>query len=137
MSLIIGFGLAAAVGIYHHFTLRALDRLAGGVERHPDRTLIGIFMGLFAVHFSEILIYALVYKELLEFDRIGQLSGQYEGSWEDLVYFSGINFATLGFTQIEASGPIRLISMLQSLLGFMLITWSATFTYSVWQRMPK
>jgi hypothetical protein len=51
-----------------------------------------------------------------------------------LIYFSGINFATLGYTQIDTAGSIRMISMMQALLGFMLITWSATFTYTVWQQ---
>lgn len=51
-----------------------------------------------------------------------------------MIYFSGINFTTLGYTQIEAMGPIRLINMMQSLGGFMILTWSATFIYSVWKK---
>lgn len=50
---------------------------------------------------------------------------------DGLIYVSGISFATLGYTQIETSGPIRIINMMQALGGFMALTWSATFLYSV------
>ena len=55
-------------------------------------------------------------------------------SWTGLIYFSGINFTSLGYTQIEAAGPLRLINMMQSLGGFMILTWSATFSYSIWSK---
>jgi len=66
---------------------------------------------------------------------LGGFTSHYNGSWSDLIYFSGINFVTLGYTQIETHGPFRLIIMMQSLGGFMLLTWSATFIYSVWGRV--
>jgi hypothetical protein len=49
-----------------------------------------------------------------------------------LLYFSGVTFATLGFTAQKAVGAIRLLVMAEALGGFMLITWSATFVYSIW-----
>jgi hypothetical protein len=33
---------------------------------------------------------------------------------------------------MDANGPIRLMVMMLSLSGFMLITWSATFIYTIW-----
>ncbi len=67
----------------------------------------------------------------------GTFSGAYTGSVADLIYFSGRTFVTLGFTQMETSGSIRLVAMMQSLGGFMILTWSATFIYSVWQDSVK
>ena len=49
-----------------------------------------------------------------------------------MLYFSGVTYATLGYTQQVAQGPIQLLAMMQSLGGFMLITWSAAFVYSIW-----
>ena len=58
--------------------------------------------------------------------------------FQDVLYVTGISFSTLGYSSIEVVGPFRLLLMLQSLLGFMLLTWSATFLYSacqqVWQK---
>ena len=36
----------------------------------------------------------------------GDLAGTFDATWGGLIYFSGVNFATLGYTQIETSGPI-------------------------------
>ena len=71
---------------------------------------------------------------MLAWGALGGLGGSYDTSWGGLIYFSGINFATLDYTQIETSGPIRMINMMQSLGGFMVLTWSATFLYSVCER---
>ena len=89
------------------------------------------FLGLLALHTLEILAFAVVYRGLLVWGALGDLGGAYDESWSGLIYFSGINFATLGYTQIETSGPIRIINMMQALGGFMVLTWSATFLYSV------
>ncbi|EPX82140.1 hypothetical protein Salmuc_02509 [Salipiger mucosus DSM 16094] len=45
-----------------------------------------------------------------------------------------MNFTTLGYTQIELAGDIRIVTMLQSLGGFMILTWSATYLFTVCQR---
>ncbi len=134
MALLIGFVLVALLGLFHHVCLRGLDRLTGRDRSWPNATLISIFIGLLTIHLAEILLFALAYGILLRWPAMGALAGEFEQSWEGLVYFSGINFATLGYTQIETSGPIRLVSMMQSLGGFMVLTWSATFIYSSWAK---
>ncbi len=134
MALFIGWLLAGVLAVFHHGCLRGLDRLTGRDVRQPNITLIGVILGLLTVHTVEIIAFAGVYWLLLQFPSLGTLGGSFDGSWQDLVYFSGINFVTLGYTQIEAEGPIRLIGMMHSLAGFMLLTWSATFVYSVWSR---
>jgi hypothetical protein len=134
MALVIGFLLAALIGAYHHFAIRGIDWLKGSEKKRRNTTLLVVFWGLLALHTSEILIYAVAYRGLIEWGIFGELSGEFTGTWHGLIYFSGINFATLGYTQIDTAGSIRMISMMQALLGFMLITWSATFTYTVWQQ---
>lgn len=84
------------------------------------------FVGLLALHTIEILAFAAVYRALQGWG-VGGFDGSYDPCWSGLIYFSGVNFATLGYTQIEATGPIRMVNMMQSLGGFMVLTWSATF----------
>lgn len=133
MALLIGFGLVAALGVFHHFALLQLRKRTADAERHPNRSIITVFIGLLVVHLAEILLFAAAYHVLLNWTWLGELH-KMDTSWTELIYFSGINFTTLGYTQIEAAGPIRLINMMQSLGGFMILTWSATFSYSIWKK---
>jgi hypothetical protein len=138
MALTIGFCLVAALGVAHHFALRGLDLVSGSEKRGwPNLSLIGVFIGLLIIHTLEILAFAAVYRVLLDWSWMGDLTGEFDRSWSGLIYFSGINFATLGYTQIETSGPIRMINMMQSLGGFMILTWSATFIYAAWNQAFK
>ena len=134
MALVFGFLLVAALGIGHHYGLLAVRGIMPDSDDRPQAAIIVTFLGLLALHTIEILAFAGVYKVLLGWGGLGDLGGSYDASWEGLIYFSGINFATLGYTQIETSGPIRMINMMQSLGGFMVLTWSATFLYSVCER---
>lgn len=135
MAFLLGIVLVLLLGVVHHFGLRALDGTTGQADTHPNRTMIGIFAGLVLLHTLEILGFAGVYALLLQWEwPEGGLSGEYDGSWQHVVYFSGINFITLGYTKIDLTGPLRMISMMESLGGFMVLTWSATFIYSVWQK---
>lgn len=133
IALSTGFVLVAFLGIGHHFALLLLRHAAGDPRSHPNRSMMMVFVGLLAIHTAEILIFAAVYAGLMEAGWFGGLGGEFGDRWEGLVYFSGINFVTLGYTQIETEGAIRLVSIMQSLGGFMVLTWSATFIYSVWR----
>ncbi|GGF76213.1 hypothetical protein GCM10011402_31210 [Paracoccus acridae] len=133
MTLLIGFGLVALLGIFHHFALLGLRRVTADAKERPNRAIISVFIGLLVIHLAEILFFAGAYRVLLDWPWMGQLN-EMGTRWSGLIYFSGINFTTLGYTQIEAAGPIRLVNMMQSLGGFMILTWSATFIYSVWKK---
>lgn len=134
MALLIGFLLVALLGLIHHCALRWLDLITGSAKDSPHRKIFFVFNGLLSIHTVEILLFAVAYRILLNWDWMGGFPLNYDGSWGDLIYFSGINFATLGYTQIETQGPIRMVNMMQSLGGFMILTWSATFMYSAWGR---
>ena len=134
MALLLGFILIGALGIGHHYGLLAVRAMKPDSNARPQAAIMVTFLGLLALHTAEILVFAAVYKALSVWGGFGTLGGAYDGSWTGLIYFSGINFATLGYTQIETSGPIRMINMMQSLGGFMVLTWSATSLYSVSER---
>ena len=134
MGLFIGFCLVALLGVAHHFALIFLKNRTARAKEYPNVAMISVFLGLSLLHLAEILAFAAAYRLLLMWDGMGTLGGSFGGSWSGFIYFSGINFATLGYTQIETEGPIRLVNMMQSLGGFMVLTWSATFTYSIWKK---
>lgn len=134
LALLLGFLLVIGFGITHHFGLLAVLAVKPSADSRPQAAVIVAFIGLVVLHTLEILAFAVIYRGLLAWGGFGDLSGSYDQSWEGLIYFSGINFATLGYTQIETSGAIRMVNMMQSLGGFMLLTWSATFLFTACQR---
>ena len=52
----------------------------------------------------------------------------------DSVYFSAVCYTTLGLGDIVPSGAIRFLVGTEALTGFVLITWSASFTFVEMQR---
>lgn len=137
MALLTGFLLVACLGTAHHFGILGVRAITPRLDDRTHSGALVAFLGLLVLHTVEILICAGFYAWIIDMGWFGVLSGSFSGSWEDLIYFSGINFVTLGYTQMKAEGAIRLISMMQSLGGFMILTWSATFIYSVWQDAVK
>ena len=137
MALLVGFLFVAGLGVAHHFGILCVRQCIPRLDANRHRSILTAFMGLLILHTAEILAGAVFYAGIISADWFGQLGGSYQGSFDDLIYFSGMNFVTLGFTQMTTDGPIRMISMMQSLGGFMILTWSATFIYSVWQDAVK
>ena len=52
----------------------------------------------------------------------------------DFVYVSATTYSTLGYGDLVPSGPLRLVFGTESLVGFLMITWSASFAYLEMQR---
>lgn len=52
----------------------------------------------------------------------------------DIVYFSAISFTTVGFGDLIPVGLVRFMTGTEALTGFVLITWSASFTFLEMQR---
>ena len=133
MALLTGFGLVMLLGLVHHFGILGIRLFTPHLDDQRNTGILSAFMGLLVLHTIEIIAYAGAYQLILSQGWFGDLEGAYNGSFYDLIYFSGINFVTLGYAEVEAEGAIRMVSMMQALGGFMIITWSATFLYSIAQ----
>jgi hypothetical protein len=48
-----------------------------------------------------------------------------------------MNYTTVGDNEALPAGPIRFLEGTEALIGFVLITWSATFTYFEMERFWK
>ncbi len=82
----------------------------------------------------EIWLFALAYFYMSKDEAWGAIKGNFDGSLMDSVYFSFTNFSTLGFGDIEPFGAIRFLVGMEALVGFVLITWTASFLYYEMQR---
>lgn len=125
-------GLLLLYGILHMAGLELIRKLKPAQENHRHLGLLCTFWGLAFLHLVEIALGAGLLAFLLSQQGYGSLSSGFGSDVVDYVYFAGATFSTLGYTQLEAHGAIRLLVMILSLSGFMLITWSATFIYTIW-----
>lgn len=121
-----------AYGALHMAGLEIIRRAKPKQDKHRHLGLLFTFWGLALLHLLEIAIAAIVLAYLLSTPANGSLTEGFGSTAADFLYFAGVSFATLGYTQLEAHGAIRLLVMMLSLSGFMLITWSATFIYTIW-----
>jgi hypothetical protein len=70
-----------------------------------------------------------------QYGGLGELKAEGRVEWLDFVYFSSITYTTVGHGELIPVGPIRFIAAMEALLGLILITWSASFTYLEMQRL--
>ncbi len=133
--VILGFGLALlfAAAPWHLGGLLLIRRLQPSGRRHPFGAIVVTFWCLILLHLSEIVVGAAAFAAVLSFPDTGTVGGEAGSSrWGAMLFVSGIAYVTLGFSQEDMAGPVRLLAMLHALAGFLLITWSATFVYSIW-----
>lgn len=119
-----------AVVLVHYEGLNLLSRwlmrLHGSKRRR--KVLYGIF-GVLMLHVAEIWIFGLTVWGLLQLDGTGSVAGVHALGLLDAVYLSAATYTTLGFGDLAPVGPIRFLAGTMALTGFVLITWSASFTY--------
>jgi hypothetical protein len=128
-----GLATVALLGAWHLAGLMLLRRLKPSGEDRQYLAVLTTFWGLLLLHFSEIAWGAVVLALALALSDTSIVTRGYGTSAGGLLYLSGITFTTLGYTDQSVAGPARMMVMLQSLGGFMLLTWSATFVYSLWE----
>jgi Ion channel len=111
------------------FTSRGLARMSG---RRRLKVLYAI-ISLLMLHMAEIWVFGLALWLLLLSPASGTL-GPGAVHMLDYIYFSAITFTTVGFGDLVPHGPIRFLSGMEALTGFVLIAWSASFTYLEMER---
>ena len=128
IAMVIVVVIAICVMI-HYELLYQLTRLMPKLKiKHRLRIVIGVIGALIA-HFIEIWVFALTYYWLNAAEQWGILQGNYDGSLLASGYFSFTTYSTLGFGDIEPLGDLRFLVGVESLMGLILITWSASFLY--------
>lgn len=104
----------------------------------PSRLLlpIGVLIVIFT-HIVEIWVFAFAYLVIFSFKGVGSVVGEFDYTILDYVYFSFINYTSLGYGDLVPAGYIRFIAGTEALVGLVLIAWSASFTYLEMQRIVK
>jgi hypothetical protein len=120
--------VAVVVVIHYEFLFRFSVLMPKLKIRHRLRIVFGVVAAL-AAHAVEVWIFALSFHYMNGKSGWGYLSGNFEGSLLDCVYYSFTTYTTLGFGDIVPFGNLRFLTGLESLTGLVLITWTASFLY--------
>jgi len=110
----------ALVFVWRHLGKRTVQRRA--------KVLFGI-LAVILVHTAEVVIFGATLWCLLQWPQTGGLHGPEIVDFFECVYLSAVTFSTVGFGDVAPVGAIRFTSATEALCGFVLITWSASFTY--------
>ncbi|MBA3593627.1 MAG: two pore domain potassium channel family protein [Polaromonas sp.] len=136
MILVVAANLAVvlmAVVIHYEFLLRLSVLLRRVKIPHRPRLLLGVG-GALVAHAVEVWLFAAVYYLMHHAEGWGRLTGNFDGSLMDCVYFSFTTFTTLGFGDIQPIGEMRFLTGIEALTGLVLITWTASFLFVEMQK---
>lgn len=96
----------------------------GGVR---IKVVAGVFI-LFAAHSLEVWMFAVTLCIARDWLGLGTLTGEFDESWRDYLYFSVVTYASVGYGDIRPHGDIRTICGFEALTGIMMMAWSAAYT---------
>ncbi len=104
----------------------------------PSRLLlpVGVLI-VILTHVIEIWVFAFAYLLIFLFNGVGDIVGEFNYTILDYVYFSFVNYTSLGYGDLVPIGHIRFIAGTEPLVGLVLIAWSASFLYIEMQRIVK
>jgi hypothetical protein len=134
---IINSVLIAIAVLIHYEVLRFMSTIIPRLTLHSHlRVLVGIF-GALCAHVAEVWLFGFAYYWASSMPTLGLLSGNFDGSLMDSVYFSFTTYTSLGFGDVAPMGDLRFLAGLESLTGLVLIAWTASFMYLEMSRYWK
>ena len=101
----------------------------------PRSTILVSLLVLILCHCAEVWIWAFGYAVLDYLPNAGSFVGSHDRHLLDHVYFSFTSYTTVGFGDIAPTGHIRFTSSMESLIGLILIAWSASYLLFVMQKL--
>ena len=90
----------------------------------PSRLLlpVGVLI-VILTHVIEIWVFAFAYLLIFLFNGVGDIVGEFNYTILDYVYFSFVNYTSLGYGDLVPIGHIRFIAGTEPLVGLVLIAW--------------
>lgn len=135
IAILLAFGLVALTFLFHYRALLWLGSKATRFGFSTQAQVLFIVVTLFLVHIAEIGMYAITYGVSVSMLGLGVFEGALVTDAMSYLYYSGVIYTTLGLGDIEPQGHIRFITAMEALNGFLLITWSASFTFLAMGRL--
>ena len=129
VALLINILLVAITVIIHYEILRLLSNIIPRMQiKLRLRVVFGVF-GTICAHIIEVCLFGVAFYLMYQQGGFGDLTGQFDGSLVDSIYFSFVNYTTVGYGDIVPTGSLRFLAGLEAITGLSLITWSASFMF--------
>jgi len=120
--------------LLHYEALWIISRQVERSHRPHRQRILGMAFGVLMTHIAEIWLFGITGWWLAEQQGIGALNGYSAFNLLDHIFFAAVTYTTVGYGDIYATGPIRFLYGTLALTGFVLITWSASFTFVEMQK---
>jgi hypothetical protein len=133
IAILVSLALLASTALLHYEVLLNVSRLTPHLSIPIRSRILVVIAAVFTAHIVEVCIYAVAFYLLRDHFGLGTLEGDLEGGALDFFYFSVTTYTTLGVGDLSPTGAIRLVAGVEALNGFVLIGWSASFTYLAMQ----
>lgn len=135
MAILLSGSLLLVCALIHYETLRWANRFSTSSTRIQQQgKILVILLCSMGSHISHILLFGIVFFFTRDKLGLGTFGGTFTDNFQNFMYFSAETYTSVGYGDIYPTGSLRLISSVETLLGLMLISWSASYSYIEMQR---
>ena len=104
------------------------------LEGRPRMQILLTILATFLAHTIVVWIFGIAMYVLDKQFHFGSLNGTNDTGIFEYLYFSGVSYSSLGFGNIDATGGLQLLTVVESVLGLTFIGWSVAFSYIVTEK---
>jgi hypothetical protein len=115
--------------IAHAEAMRLASALFERMKRAREVRLASSIIILVFAHILEAMLFGLSYYVMAEHWYLGSLGGQFQGHFQEYLYYSMVSYTSLGLGDVYPHGALRLLTGIEGLTGLLMITWSAAFSF--------
>lgn len=135
LAMSVAAALVLATVIIHYEAMRLITELLPRIGIQPRLRILVVIIGVFIAHTCEIWVFGIAYWVMSGPLDMGTVTGHTTGEFFDFIYFSIVVYTSLGFGDIQPFEHVRLIAGVESLVGLLMIGWSASFTYLMMEKL--
>ena len=130
ITIAVAFFSALGSIVFHYWSLRFVTQSTKQFTSHFLMS-VTVVICLFIIHFAEIIWFSIVL--FISHDKIGLAGFQQSVTLTmiDYIQIAAVSFTTLGGFFSAPIDELALLIALISLMGFTMLTWSATYYYNI------
>lgn len=134
ITILITTFLTTLAVMIHYEALHLLSRQIKRLSIRPRYRIVVVLLGALVAHIVEVYLFGAGYYLSVMQWGFGSFTGTAVSGFDDAVYFSFITYTSLGFGDVVPAGPARFLVGVESLLGLVLIAWTASYLYVQMQK---